>query len=303
MKDQDPKVDHEFELVHVNGKSVQRIITKVVRACKYHLYAKPEDMVDVLIKTTGKTVKRCKYCERTKQENKIMRREELKKDKEELPDYYILKTLRIGKGGLKANDVPPALIEAKRAVMKIKNLQQKLEEPLKTCHKHGKLYKDDVIKSGKSQWTGDQKWKCKQCMKEMHKRNYELNKLKINLKAKNYRAKNPEKVRSIKLASRRKKQDIENEKSRARWEKWEKENPGKVREMNARVKKSGRAELTDSYVKQGIVKRTGLKHHEIPQELVDAKRAIMMLKRQVKTKIDHDKILIRMEERQSGKNK
>lgn len=303
MKDQDKKVEHEFELVHVDGKPMQRVITKVVQACKYHLYANETDFVEVIIKTTGKKVMRCKYCERNKYENKKMRREELKKDKEELPDYYVMRTLRMGKSGLKVNDVPPALIEAKRAVMKIKNLQQKLEEPLKTCHKHGKLYQDDVIKSGKSQWTGEQQWKCKQCMKDMHKRNYELNKLKINLKAKHYRAENPEKVRAIKLASRRKQQDIENEKSRARWGKWENKNPGKVQEMNARVKKIARAELNDSYIKQNIVKRTGLKHDEIPQILVDAKRAVMMLKRQVKTKRDHEKVLIRLEERENVKNK
>lgn len=303
MKDQDPKVDHEFELVHVDGKPMQRIITNIVRVCNSHVYATEADLIDVIIKTTGKTVKRCKYCERTKHENKKMRREELKKDKEELPDYYVMRTLRMGKSGIKVNDLPPALIEAKRAVMKIKNLTQKLEEPLKTCHKHGKLYQDDLIKSGKSRWTDEQQWKCKQCMKDMHKRNYELNKLKINLKSKHYRTKNPEKVRAIKLVSRRKKQDIENQKSRERWEKWEKRNPGKVQEMNRKVKKIAHAELNDSYIKQNIVKRTGLKHDEIPQLLVDAKRAVMMLKRQVKTKRDHEKVLIKLEERESVKNK
>lgn len=270
--------------------------------CTFHRYAnREEDFIEVTVKKIGKKLIRCRYCEREKHENKKIRTMEWKNEKENVTDYYVRRVLSSGKNGVKGK-IPEELVQATQAVIKLKNLKEKMDEPLKTCAKHGKLYKEDVIKAGKSQWTSEQQWKCRQCMKEMHARHYELNKLKVKLKHQQYRQKNPEKVKDSKRKSKLKKRDIELVKSKERWERWEKKNPEKLKENNKQFIQQSRRELNDYHIKQSIVKRTGLKSSDIPASLIEAKRAVMLLKRSVKKRTEQDKILNYLEER-NGKDK
>lgn len=70
----------------------------------------------------------------------------------------------------------------------------------KICHKHGKLTGEDLIKSGII--CGNQKFKCKLCQKESHKKHYLNNISKIKDKQKEYRKNNKEKVRKTRNESK-----------------------------------------------------------------------------------------------------
>lgn len=90
---------------------------------------------------------------------------------------------------------------------KIKKEQEEidiLKRPLMECRKHGNLFIVDVIKGGKSRWTGEQRFKCRQCMKELHKDYYKRKKDYVLNKHAQYRANNPERVKEIKSKSWRK---------------------------------------------------------------------------------------------------
>jgi len=59
---------------------------------------------------------------------------------------------------------------------------------IKTCKKHGDLTQNQIIKSGITH--GNQRYKCKLCMKEVHRNNYIKNKEKINEKTSEYKRNN-----------------------------------------------------------------------------------------------------------------
>jgi hypothetical protein len=59
-------------------------------------------------------------------------------------------------------------------------------------------------------------------------------------------------------------------------------------------------ELTNHYVKRKIAYRTGLKSADIPEELVEAKRAVMVLNRGIRRKRD-EFIFNYIEEKENGK--
>jgi hypothetical protein len=270
---------------------------EVKKSCSFHRWANRDtDFIEVIIKKTGNKIVRCRHCETEKMENKKARLMEWKKEKENVTDYYVRKTLRTGKSGIKNQEIPQELIEAKRAIIQINNLKKKMEEPLKTCSEHGKLFREEVIRSGKYA-NGEQKWKCKRCMKEMHDKHYQLNKAKVLAAHAKYRKADPEKVKVCKQKSRLKHREINLQKSRELWQKWEERNPEEVKQAKKKFIQDSRRELNDYYIKQSIVKRTGLKSADVPQGLVEAKRAIMLLKNGAKKRLDQEKILLLKEKR------
>lgn len=97
------------------------------------------------------------------------------------------------------------LSESERNRKKEENEIARLNRPLVDCMHHGLLYLKDVIKGGKSRWTGEQRYKCRQCMSDLHRKYYGRKKEYVLLKCANYRANNAEKVKESKQKYWRKK--------------------------------------------------------------------------------------------------
>lgn len=158
------------------------------------------------------------------------REEALKKrQKDELWDCYVKKTMFIGVKGSGLMKIPKELLQLKRATIRLNRLidkakeaqkeaienqkkeaekeayrQRKLKGVLVQCKKHGALFLKDVIKGGKSRWTGEQRYKCRACMKDTHRNYYERRKDYVLAKHAEYRKENPEKVKETKAKSWRK---------------------------------------------------------------------------------------------------
>jgi len=270
--------------------------------CKFHRWAnRPDDFTEETIKKTGEIVIRCKSCLREKRQMKEIRSSDWQREKEELTDYYIRRTFVTGtKNALEMSEYPQELVDAKRAAIQLKRATKLASEPLKKCAKHGNLYRDDVIKSGKSRWTGEVQWKCRQCMKEMHKKHYELHKVKVKLKHADYRDKNRNKLAITKRLSR--------DRNRLKYMRSTTIADSAFRhtmEMQ-KAKKMTRDKievdnLTDKYVTRKIIYKSGLKPEDVPQELIEAKRAILLLKRGIRKKRDEE-IFNLLEEERNGKD-
>lgn len=244
-------------------------------SCSFHRWANRDtDFIEVTVKKTGIKIIRCRHCEADKMENKKARLIEWEKEKENVTDYYVKKTLRTGKTGIKSGEIPQELIEAKRALIQLNNLKKKMDEPLKTCSQHGKLFRDDVIRSGKYA-NGESKWKCKHCMKEMHHKHYQLNKAKVLVSHAKYRQENKEKVKTIKRESWLKHKDKYLKKENERRLRFKQNNIEHYREIDRKRV----VELHDNYIKKCLTNHSNIRREDIPDLLIDAKRAIMMLKR------------------------
>ncbi len=281
----------------IEESAIQESKTPIKKlSCKYHLWATPEHFIEMVIKKTGEKVMRCIICARHKREEKLKNQAAWVKEKENISDYYVRRTLALGKGSLKMGDYPDELVQAKKAVIQLKRAVSDKLAPLKTCHTHGKLYQEDVIKSGKSR-DGSQQWKCKKCMKEIHKKNYELNKLTISEKHKKYRTENKEQVKKIKRESWLKHREKYLKRENERRLRFKKLNP-ELYKQNDRKRVD---ELSDSYVKKIIVNRTSLKNADVPQPLVECMRVIIQLKRKIKKEKDQNK-LTTLKEKVDGTN-
>jgi ribosomal protein S21 len=287
MKDLDPLVKSQIDMVEDRyGIMRQRVTFKTVHACKHHTWATENDIIDVVINKTKKTVKRCRFCENVKNHNKYERQKELETEKKNLTDYYLRKKLSRG-SKLKSHEIPQPLVEVQRVAMQISRLKEKMEAPLKKCNAHGKLYIDDVIKSGISK-AGTQQYKCRKCMKEMHKRHYEMNKLLVKGKHKKYRDENKEKIALIKKKSRIKNKFKWLEESKL-IDSYVRHSMELSRKKNARKnhKKQQETEnLSDDYIRKLLTKRSSLKMNEIPQEMIECKKVLVQLRRGVQKKRD-----------------
>lgn len=243
--------------------------------CQWHPWVNKDMFIDITIKKTGEIVKRCLHCERQKLENRKEQLETWKKEKENLTDYYLRRTMRL-KTKLEMHEIPTELLETKRAVLQIKRIHADLTKPLKTCRFHGKLDRDGVIKKGIDR-LGNNTWRCKICMQILHQKHYKKNKEKVLSKNAIYKQANPEKVKECKSLSAKKHRH-------------------KYREQeNYRKKLTERKstkELDDRYVKKIIVKRTNLSMKDIPPELIDLQRFVTKLKRAIKKDKCADKLTI-----------
>ena len=159
----------------------------------------------------GTTIYYCKKCyeilqrnlEYYKEQKKIEKRKKELYDKKNLVDHYVIKELLKGTKNLNPKKIPKILINMKRMTIKLKQLIEKKKLPLLECVKHGNLYIKDVIKSGKNR-TGEQRYKCRECMKDIHRNHYINNKEDILRKQAEYRNLNKERRKIIKAKSWRK---------------------------------------------------------------------------------------------------
>lgn len=112
----------------------------------------------------------------------------------------------------------------------------------KICSKHGNLKEEDVYGKNK---------RCRYCQREWSKNNYEKHKekklLRHTINAKNFRAKNPD----------------------------------KVKEYNKRYWKKCISECKDTYIKDTLARNSNLKVSEIPQILVQIQKQVILIKRKV----------------------
>jgi hypothetical protein len=164
-----------------------------------------------------------------------------------------------------------------------------MSDILYKCQKHGELLAGQTIKAGIEK-SGKQRWRCKECMKHLHHQNYLRNKERIDRKNAVYKEKNPEKFTELNREWYRKSAPLNRDKLRARYKKYRKENSEKASARQKRFKSRAVRELDDVYVKQTLCARSSLRHEDIPQELVDLKRAQMLFRRQIKLSIDNKAI-------------
>lgn len=66
---------------------------------------------------------------------------------------------------------------------------------VKVCKKHGDLTINDLVKSGTSR--GEQKYRCKKCLKILHANHYQNNKKELYEKHREYKNNNREKFREF----------------------------------------------------------------------------------------------------------
>lgn len=162
------------------------------KKCRKHPYAKEKDFILVVVKKTGEPRLACSYCEYYKEIKKAGERKEWENHKKNLTDYYIRKIM-IMNSKMKMTDIPQELVDLKRAQLQLERLATATFD----CKKHGKLGFDDMIRAG-YQSSGNPRYKCRRCMKDMHRSHYERNKEKYVIKQRIYRAENAEQVKEKK---------------------------------------------------------------------------------------------------------
>lgn len=160
--------------------------------------------------------------------------ERKKRSQNELWDHVVRKELLKGVKKSHLIEIPKELLQLKRASMKLERLikesrkkekekfekaqeekekfektQQeeieRLKRPLVECKKHGPLFLKDVIKGGFSRWTGEQRYKCRQCMKDLHADYYERKKDFVAERHAEYRKNNPDKIKEMRVNYKEKK--------------------------------------------------------------------------------------------------
>lgn len=163
------------------------------------------------------------------------------------------------------------------------------EQIIKTCKTHGELTQDKCIKSGASK-KGTQLYRCKLCMQEMHRTHYLKNKEKLLQRSSEYRAANPEKVKESKQKHAKKlwQSNKDNpqfrEQHRANARKWRQDNATAERARDRRYSKRVVTELADPYIRDKLKRGTTLKNEDLPQELIELKRTVMLTKRLIRLK-------------------
>lgn len=147
----------------------------------------------------------CKICHERKKAIREYRKMERRKERQhqaelekmELTDNYVLGQILIGsKRILTKEDIPDELITLKRAAIRLKDKIANKRKPVCYCERHGERLLMQCIKAGTKR-DGTPRYKCKKCMKIMHKEHYSKNKEKVLEKCATYRKKNPEKRRLL----------------------------------------------------------------------------------------------------------
>lgn len=136
------------------------------------------------------------------------------------------------------------------------------------CKHHGELTPDKLIKKGKGK-KGEQLYRCRQCMKDLHDKFYEINKEIVLQKQKEYKKQYPEKIALAHAKSAKKYRDRDRERNNETKRIWDR----KQTEM-----------LGDRYIKKLIAKRSNISETMITQSLIECKRAIILLKKGMKYK-------------------
>jgi hypothetical protein len=136
------------------------------------------------------------------------------------------------------------------------------------CKKHGPLTQDNLIKKGKNK-SGSQAYRCKFCMRDLHKKYYIKNKEKIDEKNRLYRKKNKEQMREMR---------------REHYHATKKLNSSNKRKLDKKVNKKQVENLSDRYVKHLLSKNKKLKYGEVTQQLIEEKRKVLINMRESKNK-------------------
>jgi len=115
--------------------------------------------------------------------------------------------------------------------------------------------------------------------KKKYRREYYLkNKAREAAKQKEYYKEN-----KVAITAYKKKWGQDNKGSRLKSAaKWKKENRGDYLASTKFRNDKGRAELSDGYIKQVITGKSNLKYKDVPQSLIEAKRAHLQMKRLIK---------------------
>lgn len=259
--------------------------------CKVHLRATKDDFIEIEVKRSKKKLVKCRFCVKALYEDKKIRKEEWEREKKEITPYYVRRILVMGKGKkLPMHEYPQELVETKQAIIRLKRMTEPDADEslsiLKICAHHGELTRSQLTTSGKHE-NGKISYRCKACLKKAHAKHYEANKDKVLSKQYQYRAENSEKVKKCRRESARKREHLKRIYERERRRQWALLNPEKEKERRLRHA----ANLQDCYVKKVLTNSGVLKHGDIPKEMIEAKRAIMLLRRQLKNK----RKLIKME--------
>lgn len=143
----------------------------------------------------------------------------------------------------------------------------------KNCKKHGDLTEKDIIKKGKLK-SGNQAYRCKKCMQDLHANNYQANKEKIRLKLKKYKEENLAKFKQIKKECEQKYRERDRDKKR---------------ERDKRLYLRQKEIMSDRYIKHLIAKRSLLKFKDIPPSLIEFKKVLLRTKLIIKQHKKEDK--------------
>lgn len=222
---------------------------------------------------TKREIIRSENKERHRLEKLEQKKLERKKHVDELSDDYVKELLKAQfKSDIDA--LPKEILDVKRVIVLIKREQKRLKKAVKHCQKHGKLSLSQVNKSRINK-SGNYNYKCKICQRELHAQNYERKKNDVLARQREYKQKNPEKVKRMKAESW--------QKNKHKWKKKDREKENLRRQLET-------LQLHDSHIKRLIRKRKkniGV----ITTEMIDEKRKQVMIKRQ-RDKINvHDKII------------
>lgn len=163
-----------------------------------------------------------------------------------------------------------------------------MSDVIKICSVHGELTLAQCNKHGRGAY------RCKLCMVDVRKKYYEKHKEKVLQKINTYRKNNAEKVHGFKRAYFLKNKEKLYAQERVRRKKYDLAHPEAERLRDRRYKRKAVKELRDSYIKCKLVQDTGLSRLNIPKELIEVKRIMMIIRRRVKS-IKKDKRLEELE--------
>jgi hypothetical protein len=152
---------------------------------------------------------------------------------------------------------------------------------VKICEKHGALTINQVNKNGKDS-VGIQLYKCKQCKAGFYRQHYLKNKEEILKKTTEWRLKNPERKRELNRLWSKKQRALHPGEATERKRIYDKLNPEKHKTRRLRWARKQIEEIGDKYIKDLLTRGDRLKWHEIPNELVDLKKAVIQLKRLIR---------------------
>jgi len=159
---------------------------------------------------------------------------------------------------------------------------------IKICQHHGNLTIDKVVKQ-RLKKDNTIKYRCKFCLSQSHKNHYLKNKEKVKASHEKYRNENYEKYRKSSNDSAKKMRILNPEKEKERRKKGYSKYRKSTQIRQRRFKNKAVSELRDVYIRQRLTERSILKHEDIPQSLVEIKRAALKVKRIIKEKLCHKK--------------
>jgi hypothetical protein len=147
---------------------------------------------------------------------------------------------------------------------------------IKNCPKHGPLTITQLTTSGRSKSGAI--FRCKQCLKISHQKHWERHKEKVKQKQLEYKEKDPEKYREIKRASN-KRYAHKYRKASIRNKIYKKLNVEHIRKLERERTIFYVENLPPPYIRDILTRRSSLSAKDIPIDLVEIKRASMLIKR------------------------